>query len=827
MSDVTRDDVVLRAVNISKTYGVTRALKGVDFDVRAGAVTVLFGENGAGKSTLMKILSGIESPTGGHLELRGRAIDLTSPVQAVEQGISIIHQELNLCTNLSVRDNIFIGRELRTPRGGIDYERETAITRELLARLEEEQIDPSTKVSELRLGQQQIVEIARALSTDAQILIMDEPTSALSATEVEVLFRVMRELIAQDVAIVYISHHLEEALEIADHAVVFRDGDLVATEVAENIDLAWIIEKMTGRTEEYGFADAERYFKEPLLTLEHVEVFEPDSGRYAVNDFSLQVRAGEVVCLYGLMGAGRTELLEAIAGRGIVTDGSIRLAGEDLAGMSIRDRIAHGLGLVPEDRQRDGLVQLMSVGQNLSLASIGSTTKNWLISRGQEKHKVQGQISDVHIKTAGPDMPITSLSGGNQQKVAIGKMLMTEPKVLLLDEPARGVDVGAKGEIFSLLFQQAERGLAVLYATSELNEALQFSHRIVVMSKGRIVGQFDPSTGVQLSATGGDDVDYFFQQGSGTVAIISAHPSNPYWQAEIDTARATAEALGYDTITDAHENDPEAQSRLVDEAISRGAVAIILDPAGADASVDVVRRATDAGIPVFLVNAEISEPGIAKCQIVSDNAQGAALGAEQWVEAMGGTGTYVELLGNPTDNNTRVRSDAYAEVLARYPDLVKVGEETANWDRKQGREKMELLLSAHPDLTGVIAGNDEMALGAIEALEYAGRLGDVTVSGFDGNQDAVDAVAAGEMVATVLQPIVRGSQRAVEQMHRYLLTGDTGAPEKQILDCTLVTTGNADKFRNFSWRVTRQDIMAASGEQVDDRAPSTEEGVTA
>ncbi|TVR37901.1 MAG: ATP-binding cassette domain-containing protein, partial [Nitriliruptor sp.] len=436
------------------------------------------------------------------------------------------------------------------------------------------------------------------------------------------------------------------------------------------------------------------------------------------------------------------------------------------------------------------------------------------------------QISDVHIKTAGPQMPITSLSGGNQQKVSIGKMLMTDPKVLLLDEPARGVDVGAKGEIFSLLFKQAERGLAVLYATSELNEALESSHRIVVMSKGRIVGQFDPSTGVQLSAAGGDDVDSSFQQGSGTVAIISAHPSNPYWQAEIDTAQATAEALGYDTIVDAHENDVEVQGRLVDEAMSKGVVAIILDPAGAEESVGVVQKATDAGIPVFLVNAEISEQGIAKCQVVSNNAQGARLGAQEWAEAMGGEGTYVELLGNPTDNNSRVRSDAYAEVLSRFPDLMKVGEETANWDRTQGKEKMELLLRAHPDLSGVIAGNDEMALGAIQALKDAGRLEDVTVCGFDGNQDAVDAVAGGEMVATVLQPIVRGSQIAVEQMHRYLLTGETGAPEKQILDCALVTPANADKFRNFSWRVTRQDIMAASGEQVDDRAASIEEGVT-
>jgi erythritol transport system ATP-binding protein len=825
LGDQSADDrVVLRAVDIAKTYGATRALKGVAFEVRPGKVTVLFGENGAGKSTLMKIMAGIEPSSTGHLELDGEVVEFDSPTEAEARGISIIHQELNLCPNLSVSDNLFLGRELRTRRGAVDDARQRDVTHQLMARLEED-IDPSRSVKDLRLGQQQLVEIARALQADARILIMDEPTSALSATEIEVLFRVIRELTAQDVAIVYISHHLEEALEIADHAVVFRDGELVAADIADNIDLRWVVENMTGRSEEYGFADAQRNFREPLLTLEHVDVVDVDSGRLAVHDFSLQVRAGEIVCLYGLMGAGRTELLEAIAGRGVITSGRVRLAGDDLAGRTLQERIRSGLGLVPEDRQRDGLVQSLSVGRNLSLASIASITKNRLIAHRREKAEVGRQISDVRIKTAGPDVPITSLSGGNQQKVSIGKMLMTGPRVLLLDEPARGIDVGAKGEIFSLLFEQAERGLAVLYATSELNEALESSHRIVVMSRGRIVGQFDPLTGVQLRVTSGrEDMDFLLQQGSGKVAIISAHPSNPYWQAEIDTARAAAEALGYDTIVDAHENDPQAQRRLVDDAVSQGVVAIILDPAGADESVGAVQKATDAGIPVFLVNAEIGEQGIAKSQIVSNNAQGATLGAQAWADAVGGEGTYVELFGNPTDNNARVRSDAYAEVLSQFPDLVKVGEETANWDRTQGRERMEILLSAHPDISGVISGNDEMALGAIQALKDAGRLDDVVVLGFDGNQDAVDAVAAGEMVATVLQPIVQGTQLAVEQMHRYLLTGETGEPEKQALDCVLITPETTGKFKNFSWRVTREDIMAASGEQVETTAASDAKG---
>jgi erythritol transport system ATP-binding protein len=488
------DDVVLRAVDITKTYGVTRALRGVNFEVRRGKVTVLFGENGAGKSTLMKIMSGVEKPSGGHLELDGEVVHLTSTNDAVARGISIIHQELNLCPNMNVRDNIFVGRELRSRIGGIDYAREKEITEVLMERLEEK-IDPLTPVAELRLGQQQIIEIARALQTDARILIMDEPTSALSATEVEVLFKVIRELKAHGVAIVYISHHLEEAIEIADHAVVFRDGALVATEDAQNIDLAWVVAKMVGRAAEYDFRDDPRQYGEVALSLRDVKVVDPDAGgRLAVGGVSLDVRAGEVVCLYGLMGAGRTELLEALAGRRPVAAGEVRLGGRRVNEVSIEDRIGAGLGLVPEDRQKDGLVQLMSVGANLSLSSLTSMAKRVFVSRSTERERVQGAIADVKVKTSGPSAPITSLSGGNQQKVVIGKMLLTDPKVLLLDEPTRGIDVGAKGEIFALLFREVPKGLAVLYATSEVGEALTASHRIVVMSKGRIVREFDPAT---------------------------------------------------------------------------------------------------------------------------------------------------------------------------------------------------------------------------------------------------------------------------------------------------------------------------------------------
>lgn len=308
----------------------------------------------------------------------------------------------------------------------------------------------------------------------------------------------------------------------------------------------------------------------------------------------------------------------------------------------------------------------------------------------------------------------------------------------------------------------------------------------------------ETTDGTDEPEEGADDEASAADGDAGTIAIITVDPSNPFWAAEVDTAVAEAEALGYSTTVNAHNNDPNEQNQFIDSAISAGVDAIILDPAGAEESVGVVQRATDAGIPVFLVNAEIAEQDIAKSQLVSNNAQGATLGAQEWAEAMGGEGTYVELLGNPTDNNARVRSDAYAEVLAQFPDLELLQQETANWDRVQGKERMDALLSAHPDLDGVVSGNDEMALGAIESLRDAGRLDDVLVLGFDGNQDAVDAVAAGEMVATVLQPIVELTAEAVRQADNYLRTGETGADtEKQAIDCMLITPENASQVNNF------------------------------
>jgi erythritol transport system ATP-binding protein len=498
----------MRARGITKTYGATRALKGVDFDIRSGTVTVLFGENGAGKSTLMKILSGVESPTSGTLELDGEVLKLNDTVDAARRGIAIIHQELSLAPNLSIKDNIYMGREL--VRGiVVDDRTETDRARDLMARLEED-LDPRTLVSDLRLGQQQVVEIARALAGEARVLIMDEPTSALSGSEVEVLFKLIRELTAAGVAIVYISHHLEEALEIADYAVVFRDGELVATGERSAIDINWVISNMVGRSADDLAPDLLDEFGDVALSLRGITVADPSNpSRLAVDGLDLDVRKGEIVCLYGLMGAGRTELLEALAGRVPVQKGTITINGRQLRGESIGERIRLGLALVPEDRQRDGLVQTMSVGENSSLASLLSFAKGLVIKRRDENEGIARGIADVRVKTAGPTASITSLSGGNQQKVVIGKVLMTEPDVILLDEPSRGIDVGAKAEIFALMAREARRGLAVLFATSEVGEALDVSNRVIVMSKGRIVREFDPAdaTREDLMVASGETTD--------------------------------------------------------------------------------------------------------------------------------------------------------------------------------------------------------------------------------------------------------------------------------------------------------------------------------
>ncbi|WP_329089871.1 sugar ABC transporter ATP-binding protein [Streptosporangium sp. NBC_01469] len=481
---------VLSARDVTKVYGDTPTLRGVDFDVAAGRVTALFGENGAGKSTLMRILSGIERPTAGHVELDGEPVRFVSPRDAADRGVSIVHQGLSLCPNLSIQDNLFLAREICGGPWVIDRSSQRATTAAILHSLEE-YLDPGLLVGDLTPGEQQIVEIARALLQEARVLIMDEPTSALTAPEIEVLFRVIRELTANGVAIVYVSAHLEEALEIADDVAVLRDGRLIATADAENVDVRWIVERTTDRDQGDLFPHHTPATGAEVLALRGLVVADPaNPGRLAIDDLSLTVREGEIVGIYGMTGSGRTELLEALAGRIPSQSGEILLSGVPLERAGIRDRIGLGMVLVPGDRRRDGLVQTMSVGENLSLAGLGRFVRRLLVSRDRERDAVNQMITGIAVGRDGTEAPIASLSGGDQQKVVIGRALLTTPRVLLLDEPSRGVDTDARADIFELMAARAERGMAVVFTTSDAEEALRVPDRLLVLACGALAGEF-------------------------------------------------------------------------------------------------------------------------------------------------------------------------------------------------------------------------------------------------------------------------------------------------------------------------------------------------
>jgi erythritol transport system ATP-binding protein len=480
-------DVILRAENISKVYPGTTALQDVDFEVRRGAVNVLVGENGAGKSTLMKILAGAEAPSAGRLLLNGEPVTFRSVRDAARQGVGIIFQELNLCPNLSIAENLSLVEPPTRLGVDIDRGRQIVVATEMLARLEHP-IDPKMLVEDLRIGQQQIVEIGKALVSRVDVLIMDEPTSALSASEVEILFRVINDLKAAGVAIVYISHRLEEILRIGDYITVLRDGRRQDEALVKDITVDWIIERMVGPT---GIVPPAGNAEIGKVVLEIEDVALPRAaGGFLVDHVSLTLRAGEIVGLYGLMGAGRSELFECLMGLHPNSIGRIRVDGERLDRASVARRIQRGIALVPEDRQREGLVQALSVKDNLTLASIGRFAKFFNLDLAREAAAAREMIRRMTIKVSSPDVEVTALSGGNQQKVVIGKALMTEPRVILLDEPSRGVDVGAKMEIFRAMRRLSDQGLAILFATSDLKEVLGLSDRIIVMSKGRITGEF-------------------------------------------------------------------------------------------------------------------------------------------------------------------------------------------------------------------------------------------------------------------------------------------------------------------------------------------------
>ncbi|MFB4355436.1 sugar ABC transporter ATP-binding protein [Pantoea sp. BS_4] len=480
-----QDDVIIETRGLSRVYPGVTALDQVNYRVYRNKVNVLIGENGAGKSTMMKMLAGVETPSSGEIWLDGKPVTLSSTHQAEKLGISIIFQELNLFPNMNVMDNIFIANEF-FQRGVINEKYQYQLAQALLERLELD-VDPCAPLDELGIGHQQLVEIARALSKDTRVLIMDEPTSALSQSEVKVLFNVIEQLKRRGVTIIYISHRLEELMEIGDHITIFRDGRFIAEREVREASVPWIIAQMVGdKKKHFDYQPAvqgETVLKVDGLTALH------QNGGYRLNAVSFSLRKGEVIGIYGLLGAGRTELFKGLIGLQPCQDGHICLGEQRLDTCNFQQRLRRGIALVPEDRKGEGFVGLMSITANMTLSDLslrGFRRALGLINPEREQQRVNEMIRQLAIKVSDSELPITSLSGGNQQKVVLGKALMTGPQVVLLDEPTRGIDVGAKTDVYHLIGQLAQQGLAVMFSSSELDEVMALADRILVMADGRI-----------------------------------------------------------------------------------------------------------------------------------------------------------------------------------------------------------------------------------------------------------------------------------------------------------------------------------------------------
>src|ERR1700674_1657128 len=482
------DDVILRAEAISKAFAGTLALDEVTFNIYRGKVNVLVGENGAGKSTLMRILSGAEQPTAGRILLQGEEVKFATPRDAAQRGIGIIHQELNLFPNLSIAENLFAGREPTYPGYIVDRKRERLMASKLLERLEQ-RLNVDLLAGELPLGLQQLVEIARALAEDVRLLIMDEPTSALSAAEVDILFRVIEDLRDHGVAIVYISHKLGEVQRIGDYVTVLRDGRLIAEARMAEVDTSWIVERMVSRSQRVAFSRAHVSRGATVLQVQELTLPSPGAG-LILDSVSFSLHEGEILGIYGLMGAGRTELLGCLMGDQKLARGEVRIMGRLATAQDPASRLGLGVALVPEDRQAEGLFPGLSVKENIVLSSLRRLSKLSILSNHLQDEAAKRMVRDLSIATSDIGRPVSELSGGNQQKSVVGRALLTQPKILLLDEPTRGIDVGAKAEMFGIMGQLADQGLGVIFVSSELKEVLAVSDRILVMARGRITPEF-------------------------------------------------------------------------------------------------------------------------------------------------------------------------------------------------------------------------------------------------------------------------------------------------------------------------------------------------
>jgi rhamnose transport system ATP-binding protein len=486
---------LLRLKGIQKRFTGVHALRGVDFDVQAGEIHALLGENGAGKSTLIKTIAGVHKPDEGEMYFAGQSVSFATPRDAQGRGIDVIYQELSLYPELTVAENIFMGHAPYRRAGFLkvmDWQAMNRRAKELLAELDVHDLEVTRKVGSLNVGNRQRVEIAKALSLEAKLLIMDEPTAALTETDVEHLFRIARLLRKRGVGIVYISHKLVEVFELADRVTVLRDGQYIGTKNVADTNERELISMMVGRTIENLFPKQEANIGDVVLEVKNL------NRQPLTKNVSFQVRAGEIVGIAGLVGSGRSETAQVIFGILPAQSGEIFIEGKPVTITRPAQAVAHGIAYVPEDRGTQGLIKQMCIRENVSLSVLGELSRSGFIDQVKERALAQRSIEQFDIRAYGGEQIVNKLSGGNQQKVVLSKWLASNPKVLIMDEPTRGVDVGAKSEIHRLMSKlAAERGLAIIMISSELPEVLGMSDRILVMRLGEIVAEFSREEATQ------------------------------------------------------------------------------------------------------------------------------------------------------------------------------------------------------------------------------------------------------------------------------------------------------------------------------------------
>lgn len=482
MGTGSASDFILSVRNINKSFPGVKALDDVSLDIRYGVVHGIVGENGAGKSTLMKILSGVYTKDTGTIIFDGQKIEKTTPMESLKMGLSIIYQEFSLINSMTVGENIYLGRFKEA--GGMKGTHRRA--KELLDQIGSS-VNTRSYVSELSTSEKQMVEIAKALSFQSKLIIMDEPSSSLTEDELVRLGVMIRQLREQGISIIYISHKLDEIFEYCDYVTVMRDGHVIDTCPVENLDRRKMVGMMVGRTIENEYPERPHCVGGPLMKVEHLNTRK-------LHDISFTLNQGEILGLVGLVGAGRTEIVRALYGADRVKNKKIQINGQTVKIMNPQDGKRNGMAFVPEDRKQQGLVLPFSVKSNISMASLKKLRKGLFLSSGREQKMANDKIKELLIKTPSAEVAVESLSGGNQQKCILGRWLETEPRILILDEPTRGIDVGAKYEIYILMKQIVESGSSIILISSELPEVLNMSNRVLTVADGRITGEFNPET---------------------------------------------------------------------------------------------------------------------------------------------------------------------------------------------------------------------------------------------------------------------------------------------------------------------------------------------